>query len=147
MTMRTTGANSVGRFSIEFEVANNDDLAAARRGTLEPEHVRRLTISGVVDSGATRLVLPLTVVKQLGLATSEKVKVRYADGRTGTRNAVEGVYVEILGRHGVFTAVVEPKRTAALVGAIVLEDLDFLVDCTTLRLVPRDPDFIVSEIE
>jgi len=30
---------------------------------------------------------------------------------------------------------------------IVLEDLDFLVDCNKQRLVPRDPDFVVSEIE
>jgi hypothetical protein len=52
-----------------------------------------------------------------------------------------------LGRHGVFTAVVEPKRESALIGAIVLEDLDFVVDCTTQRLVPRDPRYVVSEIE
>jgi hypothetical protein len=51
-----------------------------------------------------------------------------------------------LGRDGVFTAVVEPKRRTALIGAIVLEDLDFLVDCTQ-QLVPRDPRFVVSEVE
>ncbi len=137
----------MARFALEFEVANNDDLAAARRGTLKPDRVRRLTISGVVDSGATRLVLPQTVVHRLGLVTPGKIKVRSADGRRGTRPTAEGVYVEILGRHGVFTAIVEPKRRTALVGAIVLEDLDFLVDCTHERLVPRDPRFVVSDIE
>ena len=35
----------------------------------------------------------------------------------------------------------------ALIGAIVLEDLDLLVDCTNQRLVPRDPKYVVSEIE
>jgi predicted aspartyl protease len=104
-------------------------------------------IRGVVDSGATRLVLPQAVAKKLGLPTSGKIKVRYADRRTETRSTVEGVYVEILGRHGTFTAVVEPKRRSALVGAIVLEDLDFMVDCTHQRLVPRDPRFVISEIE
>ncbi len=52
-----------------------------------------------------------------------------------------------MGRHGIFTAIVEPKRRRALVGAIVLQDLDYLVDCTNQRLVPRDPRFVVSEIE
>jgi hypothetical protein len=33
------------------------------------------------------------------------------------------------------------------IGAHVLEELDFLVDCEKQRLVPRDPKFIVSEIE
>jgi hypothetical protein len=31
--------------------------------------------------------------------------------------------------------------------AIVLEDLDFLVDCTAQRLVPRDPKQIISVAE
>ena len=31
--------------------------------------------------------------------------------------------------------------------AIVLEDLDFLVDCANGRLVPRDPKHIISEVE
>ena len=145
--MNTKGANGVGRFSIQFEVANNDDMAATRRGDLDPEKVRSFTITGVVDSGATRLVLPKAVIKKLGLPATEKVKVRYADGRRGTRAAAEGVYVEIQGRHGIFTAIVEPKRKNALIGAIVLEDLDYLIDCTNQRLVPRDPRFVVNEIE
>jgi hypothetical protein len=57
------------------------------------------------------------------------------------------VRLHLQGRDGIFTAVVEPKRDTALIGAIVLEDLDFLVDCQKQRLVPRDPDFVVSEIE
>jgi predicted aspartyl protease len=145
--MRSTGNNTVGRFTIEFEVANYGDMIEARRGSLDAAKVRRKTIEGVVDSGATRLVLPRAVVKRLGLASTGKVKVRYGDGRTATRDTVEGVYVEIQGRHGTFTATVEPKRRSALVGAFVLEDLDFLVDCTNQRLVPRDPRFVINEIE
>ena len=58
----------------------------------------------------------------------------------GSAEGAEGVYVQLLGRHGTFTAIVEPRRTTALVGAIVLEDLDLLVDCTAeQRVVPRDP--------
>ena len=80
---------------------NNDDLALVRRGLLKPEEVRRQTIKGVVDSGAAKLVLPQTVVKQLGLALTDRVTVRYADGRTAQRREAEGVYVELLGRRGV----------------------------------------------
>ena len=55
--------------------------------------------------------------------------------------------VELLGRTGVFTAVVEPSRADALIGAIVLEELDFMVDGTGQRLVPRDPNTVVTEVE
>jgi hypothetical protein len=43
--------------------------------------------------------------------------------------------------------VVEPKRETALLGAIVLEDLDLLVDFQNERVVPRDPSGAIFEIE
>ncbi len=63
------------------------------------------------------------------------------------RPEVDRVRVWLQGRDGVFTAVAEPKRDTALIGAVVLEDLDFLVDCKHARLVPRDPAYVVSELE
>jgi len=137
----------VGRFSVEFEVANYADLIRAQDGTLPADQIRRETIQGVVDSGATKLVLPRAVVKRLGLRLGDKIQVRYADGRKVQREGAEGVYVQLLGRHGTFTAVVEPRRKTALVGAIVLEDLDLLVDCVAQRVVPRDPHGAIYEIE
>ena len=145
--MRSKGANGVGRFSVEFEVANNDDLALVRRGLLPAGQVRRQTISGVVDPGAAMLVLPQAVVKQLGLPLGDKIKVRYADGRRAQRREAKGVYVELLGRNTTFDALVEPKRDTALIGAIVLEALDLLVDSRRARLVPRHPDGPIYEIE
>ena len=144
---RTIGDNGVGCFSTEFQVANNRDIIMAEEKLLAKYKVRRLTIRGLVDSGAARLVLPKSIVKQLGLPLAGKVKVRYADGRTRMRDTVQDVKVEIQGRQGTFTAIVEPSRDTALIGAIVLEDLDFLVDCLHRRLVPRDPHFIISPIE
>ena len=145
--MRTKGATAVGRFSVQFEVANHVDVVLAQRGLLEPDKVRQLSISGVVDSGATRLVLPGNVAKELGSPHKGKVKVRNAKNQTARRDAVKEVHVQLQGRDGVFTAVVEPKRKTALIGAIVLEDLDFVVDCSQQRLVPRDPNFVVNELE
>ena len=64
----------MGRFSVEIEVANNFDLTDVQRGRIKPEQVRRVKLPGVVDSGATRFVLPKKVVEQLGLPLGEKVK-------------------------------------------------------------------------
>ena len=44
-------------------------------------------------------------------------------------------------------AIVEPSRPTALIGAIVLEDLDSLIDSRKEQLVPRDPNQILAEIE
>ena len=137
----------MGRFSVEVELANNDDLAYAKAGTLAPERVRRARVRGVVDSGATRLVIPKKLAEQLGLDTVPGFKVRYADGRTAQRDMAQGIHLAYGGRESVFNAIVEPDRESILIGAIVLEDLDYLVDCVGQRLVPRDPDHIFSEVE
>jgi predicted aspartyl protease len=139
---------TMGRFSVDVEIVNYKDIVKAEEGLLDPAKVRRKSIRGVVDSGAALLVLPQSVVKELGLTLHKgKVKVRYADGRSSTRLQVGGVQVSLNGRDSIFTAMVEPKRESALIGAIVLEALDLLVDCSKQRLVPRDPKFVISEIE
>lgn len=145
--MQTKGADGMGRFSVEIQVANYGDLVLAQRGQLPPDQVRRRTISALVDSGATKLVLPEKTVNELGLPLGDKIEVRYANHQKARRHTAEGVYVELLGRHGTFTAVVEPKRETALLGAIVLEDFDLLVDCPNERVVPRDPRIAIHEIE
>lgn len=137
----------VGRFSVEVQLANNADLNLAERGFLAPEAVRRMTLRGVVDTGATRLVLPQRAVDQLGLAASGEISVRYADGRLARRPLVGNVHLAYLDRHSVFNAIVEPDCESALIGAIVMEDLDLIADCTHQTLAPRDPKQIISESE
>jgi predicted aspartyl protease len=138
---------AMSRFSVEVQLANFSDVAHAESGALAADQVRQTKILGVVDSGASRLVLPSAIVKQLGLKAKRKVRVKHADGRHRLRDEVDGVQLAMQGRTGIFKAVVEPKRETALVGAIVLEDLDFLVDCDRQRLVPRDPKYVVGELE
>jgi predicted aspartyl protease len=137
----------VGRFSVEFDVRNHKDVVLAEAGSLPPDQVRRTRISGLVDTGATRLVLPPSAVTALGLPESGQVTVKFADGRRETRKLVGDVELEIQGRSSVFTAVVEPGRTDALIGAFVLEELDFVPDCTRQVLLPRDPNGLFAEIE
>jgi clan AA aspartic protease len=137
----------MGRFSVEFDVANHQDTVAASLGVLPSEKIRRARLSGVVDTGASRLVLPASVVNQLGLPEAGQITVRFADGRQDQRTRVTDAQVEIQNRSSVFTAVVEPGRTDALIGAIVLEELDFLADCTTHALLPRDPKGIFAELD
>jgi len=93
------------------------------------------------------LVIQAGVALQLGLETAGSAKVRYADGRTAERSIVKDIHLSYGGRESVFNAIVEPARESILIGAIVLEDLDFLVDCVGQQLVPRDPKQIVSFAE
>ena len=135
------------RFSVEVELANDEDVVRAKLGQISSAQVRSERIRGLVGSGATRLVIPEAVATRLGLEMTGSVQVRYADGRTALRSIAGQIHLSYGGRDSVFNAVVEPERQSVLIGAIVLEDLDFLVDCINQRLVPRDPKQIVSEAE
>jgi predicted aspartyl protease len=145
--MRARGGNGVGRFSVEFEVANYADVIRAQDGTLPPDQVRRETLQGLVDSGVPKLVLPQAVVKRLGLPLGDPIQVRYADGRRARRREACGVFLKLLGREETFSAIVEPRRSTALIGAMALEGLDLLVGCQAQRVVPRDPRGPIYEIE
>jgi predicted aspartyl protease len=137
----------MGRVSVEVELTNAEDLVRVKDGRLAPDKVRRLRMTGVVDTGANHLVLPTEAANQLGVPVMGKATVRYADQRRGSRTVVENVRVDLLGRHGNFKAILEPKRTDVLIGAIVMEDMDLLVDCITQTLQPRDPKQMIAEIE
>ena len=137
----------MGRFSVEIIIANNREVLSTEPGDPLPDSVRHLRLQGAVDTGAARLVLPESTAAELDLVPAGESRVRYADQRMGTRRMVSNVWLKLLGRDGVFSAILEPDRTTALIGAIVLEELDLVVDCVTNTLHPRDPDRIVSEIE
>lgn len=137
----------MGRVTVEFAIANNRDVLNAPIGTSLPNGVKHVRLSGIVDTGATRLVLPEKLVGSLDLMPAGDTLVKYADQRSATRSRVSNVWLTLLGREGVFNAILEPDRDDALIGAIVLEDLDLIVDCGTQSLQPRDPHGVVSEIE
>lgn len=138
---------NMGRVVLDLELANHEDVVLASAGAKAKAAIRRVTVTGIVDTGAAHLVIPKRIADQLGVPLAGKACVRYADQRNASRSVVRDVDVHLLGRQGTFKAIVEPNRRDVLIGAIVLEDLDFVVNCQLQRLEPRDPDRIVSEIE
>jgi hypothetical protein len=144
--MPSGGPECAGRGGVDLEVANGDDLILADRGRMRRDQVRREVVRGVVNPSVTRLVLPETVVQRLGLPLGALAPVRYTDGRRGRLPLVHGVFVRLLGRDGVYTAISDPNRETAILGAIVLADLDLVVDDTGRRLVPRDPRGPICEM-
>ncbi|HEV3021044.1 MAG TPA: hypothetical protein VGX76_01195 [Pirellulales bacterium] len=126
----------MGRITITALVANNQEVLQARISSGDPEGFRTISVAGVIDTGSARLVLP-----ERGVAPLQ------ADQRTAVRKMVSNVWLRLEGREGVFSAIIEPDRETALVGAIVLEELDMVVDCTRQTVHPRDPHGIVSEVE
>ena len=145
--MTIVKGREMGRIIMKIQLANHEDEIRALAGDIAGTEIRRTEIEGWIDTGATRLVLPKAVVDRLGLRVSGRTKARPADKSTVERDVVKDVSLTLLGREGVFNAIVEPNRDDALIGAIVLEDLDMLADPVTGTCHPRDPNHIISELD
>jgi hypothetical protein len=145
--MVRTAESAMGRIVVDFVIADNREVVRARPEDRIPDSVRHVTLRGVVDSGAVRLVLPQRAMDELGLEYADDVVGRYADNRRTLRQRVKNVWLSLCGRDGIFSATIEPDREDALIGAIVLEELDLIVDCPAESVHPRDPDHIVTEVE
>jgi hypothetical protein len=134
------------RIQIEVEVANNFDVCKQERGLIPAAEVRRLRIPAVVSPKASYLVLPQEVAMQLGVPDDGTALVEEPDGRRIPRPMVKDVRVVLCGRHGSHKAIVDPRRKDALIGMIVLGDLDLVVDDRRQAVAPRDPRRIVTEL-
>jgi predicted aspartyl protease len=69
----------------------------ARLGHMPPEQVHRYEAEALIDTGATRCVLPPFVAARLGLVPLTQTDARYADGRLEVVDVCEPFAVEILG--------------------------------------------------
>jgi len=95
----------------------------------------RCETQSLVDTGATRTVIPNSVVQQLGLRIRAQQIAEYADGRQETIGVTGPIIIEILGRQTIESAMVTGNEV--LIGQTVLETLDLLVDCKNQRLIPN----------
>lgn len=105
-------------------------------------------LNAKVDTGATLLVIPGDVSEEFQFPVIRKQNVKYAHEETAEKDVVWGVEVEICDRKGVFEAVVGPNKRYALVGAIVMETLDLIVEPRSLQIYPNPRSRLpMAEIE
>ena len=109
--------------------------------------VSPIEVEVLIDTGATQVLLPADLVKRLKLRPSGKTRVKYADGKIKERDVALGLRIEILGRDTVTRVIVEKEGVTHLLGQIVLEDTDLLVDCRSGKVIPNpaSPDMPLLE--
>ena len=63
--------------------------------------------------------------------------VAYADERKEELDTARGLEIQVLGRTMVTDCVIRPPLCEPLIGQLVLEQLDLVVDCVRRTLMPR----------
>jgi predicted aspartyl protease len=138
--MLITQEHSMGKVTTTITVSNQIDQILAERGFIQPDEIRTLTLHDVlVDTGATRLCLPATVISQLGLTVQGEADVKTATGIEKVR-IFKAVTLTIAGREGIFNCIELPADSDPLIGVIPLEDLGLEPDLQSqrLRLLPME---------
>ena len=116
------------RHTPEIKLANLNDLRFAEAGFIPAEDVRRITVEdALVDTGATRLCLPTSLIERLGLTPVDKRTARTANGIV-ERTVYSEVEYTILERSSTIRVTDLPEGCPVLVGHIIMETLDLCVD-------------------
>ncbi len=127
----------MGEIIVEIELENSGDRRLFEEGYRAEDEIRRATISAVADTGAVMLALPEDVVGRLGAAVVSSATVMYADGRRGELPIAGPLTVRIGDRRMPVDCVVVPQGSDALLGQIVMAQLDLVADCVNRTLSPR----------
>ena len=137
----------MGEVRTQVKLINAADETLARRGQLPPEQVRTYETEGVVDTGAVCTILPTDVVQTLGLDSTHRRGVEYANGGNEAGPVTESLVIVIRGRRTSDEALV--LGAEVLIGQTVLEKLDLHVDCANQRLIPNPahPDQAVNKVK
>ncbi|HDN81049.1 MAG TPA: clan AA aspartic protease [Chloroflexi bacterium] len=125
----------MGEVKVKVRLCNFGDLVLKEKGLTE--EVRSLEIQGLVDTGAVMVMLPQDMVEALGLKVNGKVIVTYADERKEERPIASGLLLKIGDREMLTDCVVGPPGSEPLIGQLVLERLDLIVDPVDKQLKPR----------
>ena len=114
----------MGLFQVEIEVLATDS------GSPEIQSV-------LVDTGASYLTLPRSLLTSLGYRAVDRQRVIFATGETAVWDVAE-VRVRLQGRERTVLTFLAPDQSPKLLGAQALETFGLGVDPLGKRLVPVD---------
>ena len=131
ITLETT----VGRVIVSVKIENYGDLWDLERGRIAPAEVRAVAVDdALVDTGCSVIGLPARFIKELDLRPLYTKPVRIATG-SRTTTVYSTVRLTIQGRSCSSDVFEVPDDIPVLIGQVPLEQLDFVVDPKSQKLI------------
>jgi clan AA aspartic protease len=139
--LKPEGAN-MGNVFAEITIKNTSDATLARNGHINENDVRTVTLTAIVDTGASTLVINEDIFNELGLSVVETRKINLAGGAKMEGKVTSPVSIQWKNRFATVDAVVLPGGKP-LLGLLPLEFMDLMVDPVRQELVGAHGDEIV----
>ena len=125
----------MGKVVVTALIENLEDLFDAEKGLIAPDAVRSIEVhDALVDTGATGLLLPRSMIASLGL---RPLRMRQARGLGGTvpMPMYRAVRLTVQGRDCAIDVGEIGDEFPVLIGQVPLELLDWVVDPRGQRLI------------
>ena len=127
----------MGEARITVKLENDGDLVRFKEGMIEVEAIRRTEIDAMVDTGAVMTLLPQDVVEALGLEKIDKAIVTLANDEKIELEIAGTISLTACNRKMKTDCLVGPPLCEPLIGQIVLERLDLIIDPLKRTIRPR----------
>jgi len=129
----------MGNVYAEITVTNNEDIMKADNGIIAEKDIRSVTMTALVDTGATTLIINEELCRQLGLNIEKPQTINLAGGVKGTCKITKPVKIQWKDRF-VYSSAVVLDGGKPLLGVIPLEFMDLIVDPVHGELVGAHGD-------
>lgn len=129
------GTETMGRVTVAAKIENVSELFMAQQGQFPADQIHRVEVNdALVDTGATTLSMPRSLIEQLNLTPLRSRTARTTAGLC-TLHVYGAVRLTVQGRECTIDVAEVPEDCPVLIGQVPLELLDFVVDPTHQRLI------------
>ncbi len=116
---------------------NHRDEILSDEGHIPHEDVRQISLNMVADTGAVAVSLPQSIVEKLGLRYIKDVLITVSTGERQPVKMYGDLMVHINGREAYTQCLAKPENAPLILGQLVFEQIDYLVDCKNQRILPN----------
>lgn len=127
----------MGEIRVKVRLENGSDIIMYQEGKIKKEEIKKLEIDALVDTGAVMILLPQDVVETLGLKKIDRAIVSLANEEKIELDVGGLVSLEISNRKWTTDCLIGPPQCEPLIGQLVLERLDLIVDPLKRTITPR----------
>jgi predicted aspartyl protease len=125
----------MGKVLVPAKIENLSDVENRERGLLSPDKVRTVEVTdALVDTGATRLLMPKRLIAQLGLWAFRSRPSRTIGGPVSLTE-YGAVRLTVQGRDCTVDVMEIADEFPVIIGQVPLELLDWVVDPRGQRLI------------
>lgn len=126
----------MGKTLEKVSLKNFADIVLHSKELIKEDEIRVIEVEALVDTGAAFLCLPPEEIEKLGLLYSHTSEVSTANGKV-KRRIFNGAIITIKGRDIQMQVMENDAATPPLIGYLVLETMDFVVDPKSQQVIPN----------